>query len=200
MKKLLVVMLVLSMASMANAALYISVNGTENPPDTSITLDPAGVLAPSTAIIDVWSDGATPQTDVWLFAEVMGESDMTGGVMLYTGDMSSWAQYRLGDESGVVEWLRLMSDNSGYDIDSAYYMGFFTNEPGNLPAGKLFDEITFTCLQAPGDVLLTLVNIYDDTAGNVTKLVYDTMIIHQIPEPMTLGLLGLGGLFLRRRK
>ena len=29
---------------------------------------------------------------------------------------------------------------------------------------------------------------------------FDTLIIHQIPEPMTLGLLSLGGLFLRRKK
>jgi len=35
-----------------------------------------------------------------------------------------------------------------------------------------------------------------DDAGAVM----DSQIIHQIPEPITLALLGLGGLFLRRRK
>ena len=44
----------------------------------------------------------------------------------------------------------------------------------------------------PTDVV---VNLY-----NSTFAVVDTITIHQIPEPITFGLLGLGGLFLRRRK
>jgi hypothetical protein len=195
MKKLLVVMLVLSMASMANAALYINVNGVANPPDSEITLLPS-----ESVTISITGDGLTPQDqDFWLVAEPLGTSTMAGGAMIYAGDMSAWAFNTLGDGSGIVEWLRALSDGTGYDTKDAYWMLYAHS--GVLPLnGLLFDEITFHC-DAPGDVMLTLVNIFDDGAGSVVKTVYDTQIIHQaIPEPMTLGLLGLGGLFLRRRK
>jgi hypothetical protein len=33
-----------------------------------------------------------------------------------------------------------------------------------------------------------------------TGVIEDTLTIHQIPEPTTIALLGLGGLLLRRRK
>lgn len=60
-------------------------------------------------------------------------------------------------------------------------------------AGTHF-EISFHC-KAEGDVTI---NLYD---VNWTYPVVDAITIHQvIPEPMTIALLGLGGLFLRRRK
>ncbi len=62
-----------------------------------------------------------------------------------------------------------------------------------LPVGTLVDNIIFHC-EVPGDVTLTLVGDYENGIE-----VLDTQIIHQLPEPMTMCLLGLGGLFLRRR-
>ena len=53
-------------------------------------------------------------------------------------------------------------------------------------------DYEFHC-DALGSVLITL---YD---ADVTTVI-DTMTITQVPEPMTIALLGLGGLFLRRRK
>lgn len=52
-------------------------------------------------------------------------------------------------------------------------------------------EIDFRCL-GEGDVVITL-RSYDESE-------LDRITIHQIPEPMTMALLGLGGPFLRRRK
>jgi len=57
-------------------------------------------------------------------------------------------------------------------------------------AGKHF-EMDFHCM-AEGDVILTL-RAYDETE-------VDRVVIHQIPEPVSMVLLGLGGLLLRRRK
>jgi len=57
--------------------------------------------------------------------------------------------------------------------------------------GILVDKVVFHC-DGPGDVTFAIV----DEDGNLL----DAQVIHQpVPEPMTLALLGLGGLFLRRR-
>jgi hypothetical protein len=69
----------------------------------------------------------------------------------------------------------------------------------NILAGqKLFDLFTFHC-EGPGDVVIQLLgtSTYETWDGGVLS----SVTIHQvIQEPMTMGLLGLGGLFLRRRK
>jgi len=53
-------------------------------------------------------------------------------------------------------------------------------------------ELTLHC-EGPGDCV---VDLYD-ASGYV---IIDTLTIQQIPEPITVALLGLGGLLLRRRK
>ena len=62
-----------------------------------------------------------------------------------------------------------------------------------LQDGPVVEGILFTCTGL-GDVVIEILN--PDTGWGVV----DTLTVHQIPEPMTLALLGLGGLFLRRRK
>ena len=56
--------------------------------------------------------------------------------------------------------------------------------------GTVATDVAFHC-DGEGDVTLYLV----DNNGEVA----DSQVIHQIPEPMTLALLGLGGLLLRRK-
>jgi len=57
--------------------------------------------------------------------------------------------------------------------------------------GQLIDNITFHC-EGLGDVTMGL---YD---GNFELL--DTQVVHQVPEPISMALLGLGAMMLRRRK
>jgi len=89
------------------------------------------------------------------------------------------------------------------------------NEPGYVeitasqiilpdPQGPsiLADNIFLHCL-GPGDVVLDLVTyrvswINGEMPAKGT--VIDTLTIHQVPEPMTLTLMALGGLLLRRRR
>ena len=196
MKKLLVVLMVLGMASMANAMLQISVNGQLDVPDTAISLLPS-----QSVMIDI--HGVAPETltpiDQWLIVE--GPGTVAGGVLLYGGNGSvlkgpidgTWPP----PDDVVIGWLQGL----GYQTNQAYYMNFVemtTSAPPSM-LGKLVDEIILHC-EGPGEVLLTLANIYDDGMGTVTITVSDTQLIHQIPEPITVALLGLGGLFLRRRK
>jgi len=83
----------------------------------------------------------------------------------------------------------------GADVTQTYTYGWYhfvcTVTTHTRLTGKWWDE-DFTCT-GEGEVVITL---WDENASTVE----DTITITQIPEPMTVALLGLAGLFLRRRK
>ncbi len=75
------------------------------------------------------------------------------------------------------------------------YSGIFMITVGSIiepPTPGLQWEVDFHCL-ATGDAYI---NLYAD--DQYTLL--DSITIHQVPEPMSVLLLGIGGLLLRRRK
>lgn len=187
MKKLLVLMLVLGLASFASAALQLSVHtnppGGEtwdpmNPEDSEITISPSQTL-----LIDIWTDSP-------IYSGV-GEGYFLLGVSVTKGVLS-------GGESL-------------YPDDVQYYSGLGTDY---LPAGEAGDLVaigTFRTSASPitGTIVNTIlfhcesefdgvINLYE--TDWVTPTLIDSVVIHQIPEPATIALLGLGGLLLRRRK
>jgi hypothetical protein len=169
MKKVLVLMLVLGIASMATAGLTLTVNG-EAAEDSQILLNPSDYV-----MIGVNHDGGLPRL-IGYVTITEGPGSWTGGYNVYSPpSLTSAYGYYLGPITGMGDVFLLM------DADATI------NEIG---IGLLAD-FEFHC-DGPGEVLITL----SDNLGQVL----DTLIIHQIPEPMTIGLLGLGGLFLRRRK
>jgi hypothetical protein len=192
MKKLLVVLMVLSMVSMANAALTINVDGL-NPEDSVVNLLPS-----QTAMISLTGDGLTPgPTDLYLVSQGLGT--ISGGVRIYPGSMSE------GPRAATEPELASLGA-AGIQTSNALFMLFADGGDPPAPlAGLLVDEVLFHCDGQPGDVTLSLLNLTwvynEETEGyDPVVTVYDTQVIHQIPEPFTMALLGLGGLFLRRRK
>ena len=182
MKKVLALVLVLGLASLAHAGLVISVNGVADPCDSTITLQ-----APSgTAIIDISNnDPALPQNLGALVFIVRGPGILHGdGAVNIVNSAGGTASGLDPMEFGGFQGL----PGSGTFFDFAPSL----IPPPAFPVGKVGDGLVLHC-EGLGDVVIAL--------GDVgTGLILDTQIIHQIPEPLTLSLLSLGGLGLLRRR
>jgi len=126
----------------------------------------------ATAMIDVYcSSGAN--ADTW-YISVEGPGSLGGLGTIYSPPAPD-------------------STTSYYTYEGQLYIYFTpSGSPTPTPAvGKWWDEL-FTC---DGEGTVTI-NLWDENASYVE----DTITVTQVPEPMTIALLGLAGLFLRRRK
>ncbi len=187
MKKLLILMLVLGLASVANAiTLKISVGGIVDPPDSTINIMPSDYL-----ILDIHcTSGYNSAADNQYFALVCDTTagTITGGVCLIPPAPSLSAMN--GPSAVAAGWTLPDSEDGPWG-------GIAGNPAGEVaPPGKYFDEFLFHCIKE-GDVVIKL---YTTPDGGLPYTLQDTQIIHQIPEPASMLLLGLGGLLLRRRK
>ena len=182
MKKLLALVLVLGMASMASAALQISVNGDLDPIDSQIEIFPSDEL-----ILNVHADTDTSTDTYWVLYAQTRLATITGGDPIGFG-----AEIDNGVYGGAVEnGVPILPDEDGI------CGGVFFWSTDIVPAGGvLVDGILFHC-EGEGDTVVTLQEV---TGGWGLGEIYDTVVIHQIPEPMTMALLGLGGLGLLRRR
>ena len=184
MKKFLIFMLVLGLASVANAA-YVPV---------TLTID-----APAEALVDtlftVTVRVTSLPTDDYMMSLQDGTIDITGGS--YTeGTVAAGATF---DGSSTLVF-------TGFDIISAA-PGPYADEGGTvmtftLKGATVCNTLVFDLIDQTGKYIEVALESGDNSGLPVGT--YGLTIVgdstHIVPEPMTVLLLGLGGLFLRRRR
>jgi hypothetical protein len=188
MRNLLILLLVLGMATAANATLQISVNGIQEPALTEIEIGPS-----ETVELDVWTDADIPSDTFiyWALVASTEEAAIAGGKAIPPFDDIGLYSCTIYD--GAVGVLGYPNPQGTEGVAGT----IAASSPTIIPAGTvIFDGIEFHCNleNVDTDVILTL------TPDFVEFDIVDRVIIHQTPEPMTLGLLGLGGLGLIRRR
>jgi hypothetical protein len=187
MKKLLAFVLVLGMASIASglaSTLQISVNGANEPVDSEIIIVevPSGIVT-----LDIWTTAdisAGNNEGYFALACDTTMGTISGGVSQFPTEPGIWFY-----DDAVGNGVPLPAGENGIfgSISTTGVVLVF-------PAGsRLIDGIQFHC-EGEGDAIVHLYEV----SGETTLL--DTVIIHQIPEPASMLLLGLAGLLLRRRR
>ena len=197
MKKLLVLMLVLGMASWASATPIITagqstINGVTG---ETVTLTLSGTYAEASG--GTAGDSLNPNGG--FTSGVFIDIDSQPAYAYYKAPIGLWTGATIGNASAAT-----IAMGVNKVLDGAYYSGIsFVAAPGS-EWGEATDVDTGTWFTFD----VTLPSSYSGAVdGSVTmeidvgwKADLGGIGLTVVPEPMTIALLGLGGLFLRRRK
>lgn len=184
MKKLLILIVIISGTSFVNASCLIMVDDVINP-------NPITMLPSNTATIGIYATEyfQPPFYDVWLVCQ--GPGIISGGQMLYQGSLTEL------ETKAVQDWEEgnpgLFNELGYPGTTSASYALFADGVvPSVFPIGMLVDNIIFHC-EGYGEVLLTL------CSGDFTT-VYDTQTIQQVPEPASAVIFTVGLIFVASKR
>jgi hypothetical protein len=203
MKKLLALVMVLGIASLASAGpIDIAVDAGSG---YDLTTDTLEMTVGDTINLGIQRNGTVGYLAGFYYALVVenAQGTITGGSpVIYPGtNMDGIIQVNAASEpvSSYITDLAAGLGGMGY----AYFNldEYDENElegAESVPAGLHWKDIVFTCV-GPGIATINLYSASDPgTSENWT--LRDTLTVTQIPEPATMALLGLGALVLRRRK
>jgi hypothetical protein len=180
MRKLLVLFMVLGMASLAHAALSFDT--------TAISLAPGA----TSALITVQSDGSDGETILTAIDYYYGAGSPTPAGGAWDGGISFGSAAVLddaGDDASIIAYTPSTS------YPGIRWEAKDASEPFNIAAGDWMEfKITASTTATPGRKYEVEAD-YFDTLGTS-----GTLIVTIIPEPLTMALLGVGGLALLRRR
>jgi len=179
--------MVLSMAAIANAAVVINVN----------MGDQTELAAGNTATISIVATEEQSPSNLYLFVTDGSFGTVSGGVVFG----STAGEMALHYEGAGDQYVNTVHQYGWLDATQTYYISLIANTNSSVVNGTVVDSVTYRA-EIAGDSTIILGSIVGDgqDEGGYLMAVWDTVVIHQIPEPMTMALLGLGGLLLRRRK
>lgn len=175
MKKLLALIVVLGLASAAQAGFVISVNGVVDPADSTVFAAPSDLIN-----LDIHGVGNDD-----------GNVDV---ILLSTGNIDfSNTSILSGTDSGQIIFTPVDLGGTGYATGAQISIASLSATLPNL-TGLLVDNMILHVDGQIGDDIV--IDLWDGTFSNIL----DSQVIHITPEPMTMSLLALGGLGLIRRR
>ncbi|MHC4742191.1 MAG: PEP-CTERM sorting domain-containing protein [Planctomycetota bacterium] len=175
MKKMLILTLILGMTSVASAGIVVV---TPDDINASIETDPIGDVVP-------------------MQAHFVGVVSLPGSVvptLLYGGNLAEFTDY-----TGADAMLTAAVDAA----IAAYAALDPLDDLVGGPSAQIYFGAYYDSQDPPVDVVGQLVSLAGTGEYEVYLMDADITAAYSavhVPEPITLGLLGLGGLFLRRRK
>jgi hypothetical protein len=188
MKKLLVMLMVLSMASLVNAAVKINVDMGAN----------TELAAGDTAAISIVATDEQSPSDLYLFVTDGSLGTVSSGKVIWPDFSSTVGDITLHEGAGDP-YVDTVRQYGWLDATQTYYISLIgSTAPPLVMNGTVVDGIIYHA-EIAGDSTVILGSVVDDGQGSYLIAVSDTVVIHQVPEPMTMAMLGLGGLLLRRR-
>ena len=150
------------------------------------------------ATISIIAADEQSPSNLYLFVTDGGLGTVSGGGVVWPDFSSTDGEMTLHNGAGD-QCIEFVHQYGWLDATQTYYISLTgKTNPLNMN-GTVVDGITYRAGIA-GDSTIVLGNLVDDGQGSYLIAVSDTVVIHQVPEPMTMALLGLGGLLLRRRK
>jgi hypothetical protein len=187
MKKLLIAVFVVAITGVAVAETRIAVNGiVDNNPEASF------IYTNQPVDIGIWSDGDTPLGEYFIGIGY-------GEVIYVIGSYFSSLDISQANRSGYVTdiyWNNEPAMASYFQVKNPFIM-IWADAPSG--PGMLVDNINFS-LSSEYELGCVVLGYLPNSDDYQSGIILDTKGLRPIPEPITIVLLGLGGMMLRRHR